>query len=228
MSFPRRLIPVVLCLALAGAPLLAGCLDSEPSAPAPAPASDDSGDLEEEKTTTPAPKPATPKPVTPKPPERQVVAIPFAYNGSTQAGACVQGPNLSECRFPVAGTAIAPLMGDGNPLRLVANVTWTGATPATETLHASLAFKQGENWTVFDYPGWSFTGKSPLAVAWDLRGAPPGITWGIAVTAADPFDAASDAPKPVPTPPLPVTGSVDVPQAYHVAGDLVVLAPPVA
>lgn len=225
MRSPRRPLLIVLCLSLAVPVGLAGCLGS--GGPEAAPRAEDVGAADDTTVNPGSGLPARNAPVAKAPaPQRELVAVPFAYDGTTQGGACVRGPNVSECRYAVAGSAITPLTGDGDPRRLNATLTWSSPTPATETLRASLAIQYGDSWFVYDYPGWSFAGKSPLSVEWSLAGAPAGLTWGIAVTTRDPFSAMPEPVPPAPGLPVPASGSVDVPQSYRVTGELFVLAPP--
>lgn len=194
----------LLALALLAA-ATAGCLGSEEpaaevventSCPADAPCQDCSAEADC-LAWTPEPN-ATALPAT-------VRAVPFEFTGNT-GGALCPPAGRSHCVTIEESRIDAPELQGAQPLALVANVTWTAATPATTEFYVSVLVDQGEGWEWDPETSPSIAGASPIAVDWDLSAYPPGAKFLLYFECYQALDAGGQH------------ASVVLPQDFAVAG----------
>lgn len=96
------------------------------------------------------------------------IVTPLAYTGTTGTGACVFAAAAGQCSFATGGSNdLKEVAAPGRLRHLVANVTWTAATPATQQMTVLLAHKSGDGW-VWRRGDPVVQGPSPLKADWDL------------------------------------------------------------
>ncbi len=96
-------------------------------------------------------------------------ASPFEYAGSTGAQACTGQAASAQCVGDAGENEMKAIESPGQPVRIVANVTWDATSPATEELSVMLMVKGTAGTWEMNESAPMTSGTSPIVIDWDLR-----------------------------------------------------------
>lgn len=144
----------------------AGCVAAEEEAPAEPPTLPVCTDCEPPCEEAPCEAGAEPR------------ATALSYAGRTPGYACVRA---LQCQDVQEGSFLGPPFGDGRPLRLMGNVSWSAQSDATRSFVVQMVVDMGDGWEWDPTREPEARGGSPVLVDWDLAQYPPGTLFSVYV-----------------------------------------------